>query len=158
MYRYTTEFKDDIFIEYLETGDGDEHPFFGFTLNKEDAESLELETHRGIMPKKGEKYDIIKIKSGNILYIPDLPEEDDIYYVINVFGTYGMEVEVKPISGILTGERYCINFRDSLDEKGVYKSITHNEKLMDIPGIAPFSDYYIGKQLGRSEEFLVDLL
>lgn len=158
MHRYNTSFSDDIFIKYLETGSGDEHPFFGFTLNKKDAESIDIEPHRDVMPKEGTKYDVIKIKSGNLLYIPELPGEEDIYYVVSVFGTYGMEIEVKPRSEILTGDRLVLNFRDSLDEKGVYESITHNNRLMDIPSVAPFSDYYLGKLLGRSEDFLVDLI
>lgn len=149
---------DDLFIEYLETGSGEDHPFFGFVLNRDDAESVTLEPHKEVFPKEGSEYRISNLNSGNILYIPELPEEDDIYYIVDIFGHYGTEVEVKPISNILTGERYCINFKDSLDDKGVYRSICHNEKVMDIPGITPFSDYYIGKQIGRSEEFLVDLL
>lgn len=158
MYRYNTEFKDEMFMLYLETGSGDEHPFLGFALNKKDTDSLELDIHEGIIPKRGTSYDVIKISWGNLLYIPDLPEEDDIYYVVNTFGEYGMEVEVKPKSNILTGERYLLNFQSTLDDKGVYKSIGHDEKIMELPSVAPISDYYIGKKLGRSEEFLVDIL
>lgn len=158
MYRYSTKYQDEIFREELETESGDMHPFFGFILNREDTESVEGDIHKGVIPKEGTKYDPVKISSGNLLYIPDLPEEDDVFYVDSKFGEWGFEIQVRPKSNILTGTDYFINLREILDDKGVYKSLAHKEKIMDVPNIVPISDYYIARELGKSEEFLPELI
>lgn len=151
---------DERFSVQLETIEGNEHPFFGFRLNKDDAESIELDLHGDTLTH--DSFYPLHFMQGNLLYSPQMPDDKhDVFYVNGSYGPHSFfMLELRPPDNVLTGDSYYLNFSESAgDDIGVYEDLLCKNKIDDMPPISPISDYYIGYTLNHSlDKFLIENL
>lgn len=155
---------DEFFAEEHMVNSGNNHTFFGYTTNRSHLPDLPEKLPERVRPKNPSDLDPIHIHSGNILYIPQLQyeyDEDTIYWIVD--SAIGMgkdyQIAVKPITNVLTGNKYTLHLGSGIlkDKTGLYNGLALHlkDRIGEIPGYEPISDYYLCMRSGMSEEVLV---